>query len=55
MPGGFIKKEHRREIELAASPSDDAALQVVELDELPEATGVVILRSPGVAKSLFEI
>ena len=24
-------------------PSDDTALQIVELDELPKATGVVIL------------
>lgn len=35
-------------------PSDDTTLQIVELDELPEATGVVILCSPSIAKGLFK-
>lgn len=35
-------------------PPHDSALQVVELNELPEATGVVIVWSPGVAKGLHD-
>lgn len=37
-----------------ALPSDDTTFQVVELDELPKATGVVILCGLGVAKGLFK-
>lgn len=32
-----------RKIKHDALPSDDTALQIFELDELPKATGVVIL------------
>lgn len=35
-----------------ALPSHDTTLQVVELNEFPKATGVVILWSPRVAKGL---
>ena len=37
-----------------ALPSDDSVLQIVELDELPKATGVVILCGLSVAKGLFK-
>lgn len=36
-----------------ALPSDDATLQIVELNEFPKAAGVVILRRSCVAKGLF--
>lgn len=36
-----------------ALPSDYTALQIVKLDELPEATGVVILCCFSVAEGLF--
>ena len=34
------------------SPSDSAALLVVDLDELPKATGVVVVSRLGIPKSL---
>ena len=43
-----------RKIKHDVLPSDDTTLQIVELDEHPKATGVVILSSLSVAKGLFE-
>lgn len=43
-----------RKTKQGALPSDDTTLQIVELNEFPKATGVVILRSPCVAKGLFK-
>lgn len=37
---------------VCVSPSDGAALLVVDLDELPEATGVVVVSCLGIPKSL---
>lgn len=43
----------RLEEDVMLLPSDDATFQIVELDELPKAAGVVILSCLGVAEGLF--
>lgn len=45
----MVKKKTKH----GALPSDDTVLQIVELNEFPKATGVVIVWSPRVAKGLF--